>query len=274
MLKPSRALRKAAATGHSLPEVAALRELYGRGVYFRRSQLVMVTGRPKAGKSNLIQWLAHQWGMPALYNCWDMPAFTAAVRHAAIVTGDETSRISAQLAEDGPAAGYYEEALEEGVLEYCFDTKPELPDIQQEIDAWVEKYDSYPDVIVCDNLLNIDGAEEDHRVQKFILRELQDLARRTEALVFVLHHATEGAKDTARPPAARETDGKVNQIPDLVLSVANDGHGGFNLAPVANRNGPSDPNADNPIQIFADFARMQFSQYRPASAPRWENTYE
>ena len=80
MLSPSRALRKAAATGHELPEVAALRELYARGVSFRRSQLVMVTGRPKAGKSNFIQWLSHQWGLPALYNCWDMPAFTAARR--------------------------------------------------------------------------------------------------------------------------------------------------------------------------------------------------
>lgn len=270
MLSPSRALRKAATTGHALPEVPALAGLYARGVQFRRSQLVMVTGRPKAGKSNFIQWLTWSWALPALYNCWDMPAFTAAVRHAAIVTGDDTSRISHHLSEGGPAGEYYEEALEGGVLEYCFDTKPELPDIAEEIDAWVEKYDSYPEVIICDNLLNIDGAEEDHKVQKFILRELQDLARRTEALIFVLHHATEGAKDTSRPPAARETDGKVNQIPDLVLSVANDGEGGFYMAPVANRNGSQDPNADNPIRIYADFGRMQFSQYRPVATPGWE----
>ena len=89
-------------------------------------------------------------------------------------------------------------------------------------------------------------------------------------MTFVLHHATEGAKDTTRPPAARETDGKVNQIPDLVLSVANDGDGGFSMAPVANRNGSSDPNADNPIRIYADFATMHFSQYRPAASPGWE----
>ena len=271
MLSPSRALRKAATTGHALPELPALAGLYSLGVQFRRSQLVMVTGRPKAGKSNFVQWLAYSWGLPALYNCWDMPAFTAAVRHAAIVTGDETSVISRHLGEDGPGGAYYEDALSGGVLEYCFDTKPELPDVQQEIDAWVEKYDAYPDVIICDNLLNIDGAEEDHRVQKFILRELQDLARRTGALVFVLHHATEGAKDTARPPAARETDGKVNQIPDLVLSVANDGEGGFSMAPVANRNGTSDPNADHPVRIYADFGRMVFSQYRPAVSPGWEH---
>jgi hypothetical protein len=270
LLSPSRAIRKAATTGHALPEIAALRGLYERGVSFRGSQLVMVTGRPKAGKSNLVQWMSYEWRLPALYNCWDMPAFTAAVRHAAIVTGDDTMQITRQLAEDGPGAAYYEEALEGGLLEYCFDTRPELPDIQQEIDAWVEKYDAYPEIIVCDNLLNIDGAEEDHKVQKFILRELQSLARATGALIFVLHHATEGTRDTARPPAARETDGKVNQIPDLVLSVANDGEGGFYLAPVANRNGSSDPNAEHPVRIFADFARMQFSQHRPVETGGWE----
>lgn len=271
MLSPARALRKAATTGHALPELSALAGLYSMGVQFRRSQLVMVTGRPKAGKSNFVQWLSYSWGLPALYNCWDMPAFTAAVRHAAIVTGDETSAIARHLGEDGPGGAYYEDALSGGVLEYCFDTKPELPDVQQEIDAWVEKYDAFPDIIVCDNLLNIDGAEEDHRVQKFILRELQDLARRTGALVFVLHHATEGAKDTARPPAARETDGKVNQIPDLVLSVANDGEGGFSMAPVANRNGTSDPNAERPVKIHANFATMQFSAYPPPRITPWSS---
>jgi hypothetical protein len=55
LLSPSRAIRKAATTGHALPEIAALRGLYERGVSFRGSQLVMVTGRPKAGKSNLVQ---------------------------------------------------------------------------------------------------------------------------------------------------------------------------------------------------------------------------
>jgi len=271
VLSPTRSLRKAAATGSEVVLPPALAPLTAAGVAFRRSQLVMVTGRPKAGKSNFVQWLVVTLNVPTLYNCWDMPAFTAAVRHAAIATGDETSAIAHHLGEDGPGAGYYEEAMDASATEYSFDTKPELPDVQQEIDAWVEKYDAYPEIIVCDNLLNIDGAEEDHRVQKFILRELQDLARRTGALVFVLHHATEGAKDTSRPPAARETDGKVNQIPDLVLSVANDGEGGFALAPVANRNGTSDPNADHPIRIHADFGRMIFSQYKPAVAPGWEH---
>jgi len=218
----------------------------------------MVTGRPKAGKSNFVQWLLPQWPEErCLYNCWDMPAMTAISRQAAVVTGHRVQDILRMFDRDDPEAGFYEEELDGSNVEFCFDTNPALPDLGDEVSAWVEKYDAYPDVMVCDNLLNLDEASEDHHAQKFILRQLQKLARDTQSLIFVLHHATEGTKDTSRPPAARETDGKVNQVPDLVLSVANDGNGGFFLSPVAHRNGPSDPNADNPVRIGFDFGSMQ-----------------
>lgn len=245
----------------------ALSGLAAWGVEFRHGQVVMVTGRPKAGKSNLVQWVLPQWpDERCLYNCWDMPAMTAISRQAAVVTGHKTQDILRKFDHDDPEAGFYEEELDGSNVEFCFDTNPTLPQVQEEIDAWVEKYDEYPGVIVCDNLLNIDGAEVDHHEQKFILRQLQKLARETEALVFVLHHATEGTKDTTRPPAARETDGKVTQIPDLVLSVANDGQGGFFMSPVAHRNGPSDPNADNPVRVHFDLSTLQLTNntWRPA----------
>ena len=224
----------------------------------------MVTGRPKAGKSNLVQWLVEQWAdTPCLYNSWDMPAMTAISRQAAVMTHHRVNDILRAFDREDPEAGFYEEELERSNVEFCFDTTPPLEDVQAEIDAWVEKYDEYPCVIVADNLLNVQGADEDHSMQKFILRELQKLARETNALVFVLHHANEGTKDTSRPPAAKDTTNKLNQLPDLVLSVANDGAGSFFLSPVANRNGPSDPNAENPIRIACDFSTMTFT------APGW-----
>lgn len=253
----------------------ALAGLARWGVTFRHGQLVMVTGRPKAGKSNFVQWLVTQWpDQRCLYNCWDMPAMTAISRQAAVVTGDPVTEILKKFDLEDPTAGYYEDRLDESNVEFSFDRKPTLPDVQEEVDAFVEYHDAYPGVMVCDNLLNIDGAEVDHREQKFILRELQSLASTTGALIFVLHHATEGTKDTSRPPAARETDGKVNQVPDLVLSVANDGEGGFAVSPVMNRNGAMDPAAENPVRIWCDFARMQFAATKPMvqawAAPSWQ----
>lgn len=257
---PSRALRKSVAHGKPFPSVSALSGLTRWGVEFRHGMLVMWTGRPKSGKSNILQWLSEQWpDAKGLYMCWDMPAATAISRQAAVITGHRVVDILHIFDQDSPEAGFYEDALDESNLEFCFDRRPALTDVQAEVDAWVEKYDEYPDFIVCDNLLNIDGAEEDHRAQKFILRELHTLASETGACIHVLHHATEGTRDTSRPPAARETDGKVNQIPDLVISVANDGAGSFYLSPVASRSGSSDPNADNPVRIGCDFATVQFT---------------
>lgn len=134
-----------------------------------------------------------------------------------------------------------------------------------EIEAWVEVYDSYPEVIAVDNLLNIDVGEGGHQDYKFALRELQKLARLTGASVHVMHHALENTKDPAKPPAARDTDNKVNQIPEMVLSVAKDPESDrFLIAHALVRNGKSDPEGMHPTVLFADFDRMVFSRYRPA----------
>ena len=265
MLKASKALRKAASTGKALPGVAPLSALEALGVRLRAGQVSMVTGRPKAGKSNLAQWWATIMQVPTLYYSLDMDAFTASIRQAAILTGHDQSEISKRIEEDGPESWFYEGELAEVKIQYCFDTAPALAEMGEELDAYVELWDEYPELIVVDNLLNIEGTLEDHRAQKFALLELQALARRTAAHVMVLHHATEsGVKDTSWPPRLSDTDGKVNQIPELVLSVANDpDQQVFRIAALAVRNGKSDPEARHPISLYAAFNTMQFNNVRP-----------
>lgn len=263
MLQASKALRKAATTGKPLPEVAAFGELYLRGVRFRASQMILWTGRPKAGKSNAVQYLCHHMGLPTLYFALDMDPFTAAVRHAAMLTGDRQHEIAEAL--QGPGRAFYEDVLADTPVRYCFDTAPHLPDIAEEIDAWVEVWDEYPQQIVFDNLLNIDsgGDTGSHYDYKFILRELQKIARHTHACIHVMHHALENTREPARPPKASDTDNKVNQLTEMILSVAKDPETDrFFVAPVLVRNGRSDPNADHPICMYVDFDRMQFNRYR------------
>lgn len=262
----SKAIRRASSTAHPLPPVPALAAL---GVAFRAGQLVMVTGRPAAGKSNFAQWLAHEWALPTLYFALDMTPFTAATREAAIITGHRVSDVARHIDGDGPEAAFYEEELESSVTQFCFDKAPGDEDVVEELDAYVELWGEYPRVMVFDNLLNFAGAEEDHRVQKFILRELQSLAYRTGALVIVLHHAREGVKDVTRPPTAAETDNKVNQIPEVILSVAKDpGSDRFAIAKLKVRDGASDPNAERAAVVWADFSKMHFSPSPPAP-PAW-----
>jgi AAA domain len=257
---PSRGLGRAVLSGAALPSIPALEGLHARQVDFRRGQVIMITGRPKSGKSMFAQWMVEQWpGEPCLYCSWDMPAATAQLRQAAVLTGHTTQEMYPHLANEGPGAGYYLDALETSNVVFSFDTQPVEDDLIEEINACVEMWERYPSVIVCDNLLNVRGAEEDHRIQKQILREFQQIARDTGAMVIVLHHARETQSDTSRPPTAAETDGKVTQIPDLVLSVSNDGGSNFYLSAVMNRNGRMDPNSHDPVRISCDLSRVQFA---------------
>jgi hypothetical protein len=238
-------------------------------VRFRAGQVVMVTGRPKAGKSNFAQWLVTQWGLPTLYYSLDMDAFTAACRQAAIVTGHRLEGIAAAMESGGE--GWYEDELDGSEVAFCFDTTPELPDIQAEMDAYVELNDLYPSVVVVDNLLNIECGEGTHGDYKHVMKQLQSLARQTGALVIVLHHAREGTKDITRPPSAAETDNKINQIPETLLSVAkNPDDDRFQIAVLYQRfGGRSDPNAEHPATIWADFSTMSFTNIKPIAAPSW-----
>jgi hypothetical protein len=282
MLRPSQALQRAAVTGAHLPRVAALAELHEKGIDFRSSQLCMITGRPKAGKSFFAQWLASEWAKaareqgsecPGIYFFLDGTPFTAAVRQAAWVTGDTTASIAEAL--EGPGAAYYEDALATVAddIAFVFDKRPELPAIQAEIDAYVELWDRYPSWMVFDNLLNIEGCFEDHRVQKDVLAELQSLAYTTGACIVVLHHASEsGVKDYSKAPRVGDTDGKVNQLPEMVLPIAKDPDSdAFRIAVGAVRDGaPSDPNGDRPVVLHSDLSRVQFSRKQaPGPMAHW-----
>jgi hypothetical protein len=265
MLTAGRTLRRGVDGGVALPDVTSLRDLHGAGVRFRRGQVVMVTGRPGAGKSNLMQHLVTCWaraGVPILYYSLDMDPWTTGIRQAAAVTGHSQDRIvEAMDTLEGEAQ--YEAALADVDVVYCFDTRPALPDVQEELDAFVELRDEWPGVIVIDNLLNIDtGGEGGHADYKFAMKELQGLARETGATVFILHHAREGVKDTTRPPTMAETDNKMNQIPEVILGVAHDDNTGeMSIAALKVRSGAkSDPGAERPFRLAANFSTMSFSK--------------
>jgi hypothetical protein len=282
VLTASRSLRRAAVSGHPLPRVPALADLYAKGVDFRESQLWMMTGRPKAGKSFAAQWLVSEWARVAreqgstcrgIYFFMDGTPFTAAIRQAAWVTGHPTQDIAKAL--DGPGQAFYEDALDEVAedITFVYDKKPELPDIQESVDAYVELWDEYPRWMVFDNLRNLAGGDEGHEAKKFALSELQSLAYNTGANIGVLHHATEsGVRDYSKPPRVGDTEDKVSQYPEMVLTVAKDPDSDrFLIAVGAQRDGgASDPAAEHPVVLYADLSRVSFTNTRPTG---WAQDY-
>lgn len=272
MHSATRALARAATSGESLPAVQALASLRAGGVNPRGGQMVMIAGAPNAGKSMFMQFWLASMNLPTLYFSADMDPHTAGTRLAAMLTGHTVTSIAHAL-ESGAGSGFYEDALSESRMQFCFDPNPSLPDIGQELDAYVELWDEYPGVIAIDNLLNVDGGE-DFAGQTFVLQELHALARRTGAAVFVAHHASErDARDPYKPPARRDIQNKVTQYPELVLTVAaNAATGEFRVATVKNRNGPNDPGADHPYTLWSDLSRCAFSNTPPP--PQWSYAEE
>jgi len=245
MLTASRALQKARSTGHPLPEVPELAALYAAGCRPKRGQMLLLTGMPKAGKSLFGLWWAKKMGLSTLYVSADMDSHEALTRLAASETGTPSDKVAEHLLdEDG--AEYYADAVEDIPIQWVFDSAPSLWDLEEELDCYVEAHGHWPELIVIDNLMNVVGESEgdDPTVgMQGILKALHGLARETGAAIFVLHHVSENVQTDATIPAPRRgVQGKVSQLPEIVLTVALDPRNNrFGVACVANRGGPCDP---------------------------------
>lgn len=262
MLSAGRALVGARSQGEPLPvipEMDALAQAYG---YLpRKGQVLMIAGQPGSQKSGLALWMTSRWDRPTLYFSADMAQHTAMLRLASLVTGHPRSVVERGLA--GSGEEFYVEAVSDLPITFVFDSSPTLEDISAEIDAFVELWDEYPEVIVIDNAVNV-VMEHDNEwsALRLILGELHSMARLTGAAVVVLHHMAEGAYDPTKPTPRKALHGKVSQLPEIILSIAVDPHeGSLKAVPVKNRDGKSDPNATTFVRLAADMERTRFSPW-------------
>lgn len=259
MLTASRALHRAK-DATPLPLVAELAALHELGVLPRLGQMLMVVGQPGAGKSTFALWYAYKINLPTLYFSADMAAHTATTRLGALTTGMTVTGVGEAITSEG--LGFIQDELKDSPIQWCFDSSPSLDDIADELASWVELWDSYPKLIIVDNAMNIEGAQgDDVGGLRFVLQELHRLARETGAAVLVLHHAREEG-NPLEPSAREKIQGKVAQLPELILTVALDGED-FKIAPVKNRNGYQDPSGHNYRRLAADPERATFNFYVP-----------
>jgi predicted ATP-dependent serine protease len=261
MLTPARAL-SLAADADALPRVDELDGLYRFGFVPRRGQLLMVAGQPGAGKSAFALWFAQRMNARTLYFSADMDAHTAVTRLAALITGFTVDEVASGL--NGPGFGYYEQELQHTSIQFCFDSGPTLQDVADEIAAYVELWDAYPEVIVIDNAMNVEAEMgEEHAGLRLIFKELHRLARETGAGVVVLHHTREEASPFI-PQQRASIQGKVAQLPERILTVALDtSQGAFLFAPVKNRGGKQDATGGTYFRLTAVPERATFRPYVP-----------
>jgi KaiC/GvpD/RAD55 family RecA-like ATPase len=258
MITGARAIAKASRAA-PLPEVPALRPLYAGGVHLRAGQFVCIYGQPKSGKSTFVQWLANEMNVPTLYFSADMDAQDAITRLGAMRTGMRVEDVSDALQTGGE--DYIADEIYESRITWCFDSGPTLMDIQDVLDAYVEVHDAYPRVIIIDNAMNIEGESEDEQGGlRFVFKELHRLAHETGICVIALHHAREEG-DPTQPPSRSQMQGKVAQLPEIILGVALD-QNVFKIAPVAVRSGKCDPSGKTFVSLSADPERAMFAPYQ------------
>ncbi|WP_432482552.1 AAA family ATPase [Kineococcus esterisolvens] len=267
MLTPGRSLALHAESGRELPRVEAFSGLYARGVRPRHGEVIMVAGRSGTQKSGFALFWAAQMNLPTLYFSADMSAFTASSRLASMFTGETTEQVEAGMASGD--RDRYLEALADSKLTFAFGSLS-WERVDEEMAAYVELHNAYPEVIVFDNLMDFEGAESDYTEQMAVMQGATDLSRYTGATVIILHHASDKSWDARTdpwsPPSRDQVKGGLSEKPELSLSVALDPHTlEYRVACIKQRMGPSDPTANTYALMYCQPDKTRFSATRPTS---------
>jgi hypothetical protein len=208
----------------------------------------MVAGRSGSQKSGFALFWVDEMNLDTLYFSADMSAFTASSRLASKRTGYTTEEIEAAVAHGGEDRDEVLDALADSKITFSFGSPITWRQVDEELDAYVELRNKFPEVIVFDNLMDFEGAEADYTAQMGVMQSVTELARDTGATVIVMHHASDKSWDARTdpwsPPSRDQVKGGLSEKPELSISVALDPNSlNFNVAVIKQRMGPQDPTA-------------------------------
>lgn len=229
----------------------------------------MVAGRSGTQKSGFALWYTAMMNCKTLYFSADMSAFTASSRLACTMTGDSTEVVEASMAAGGPVRQQYLDALKPLNFTFSFGSPITWRQVDEELEAYVELWDEYPEVIVFDNLMDFDGAEADYTEQMSVMSAITELARYSGATCIVLHHASDktwqATSNPWKPPARSEIKNGMAEKPELTLGVALDPTSfEYNIAVLKQRMGPSNPSGERYATLRC---RPEITRFEPYIKP-------
>lgn len=220
----------------------------------------MIAATPAAGKTMIATKLVQKINEPTLFFSADTDDATMLVRAAAMVTGEMQSDIREALREGG--AQYYGAKLRDEFTDvrFVFESDPTYEDLELETTAFAEVYGDMPRVIVVDNLMNLVGENENEWASmRDHTKAIKRLVRITGAALLVLHHMSENSTHPEFPAPRRDIQGKVSQLPELIISLASSEEAdAIRACAVKNRFGPSDPSGRAFVEVPVDLDRVQF----------------
>ena len=240
--------------------------LVQEGIRFRRGQLTMFAGQPNAGKSLLALWMAVQMKVPTLYISADTDAYTTSIRAAAMITGHQVASVE-EAFRTGEGKDFYTEELSSiHHLQFDFAPSPTLDEVDLAIRAYGEAYGEYPHMIIVDNAMNVVSMQGDEwSGLREIAKAMHHIARETEAAVLLLHHTSENEGKPDLPPSRKAIQGKISQLPEMILTVALvPWSGEFRIAAVKNRFAANSADGSRFVTLWADPSRMSMYADRTA----------
>jgi hypothetical protein len=221
-------------------------------VKFRHGATSMLAGKPGAGKSIFALNMLDRWAreaIPIMYFSADSDEYTVARRLGGIISGLPTDRIE-QMRPRELGAVLDVDYLKHVRFEYRTNGRDETAAdfIAGRMVAYEQMYGAFPSVVFVDNLINYAPSAQDWGAMIDLLNEFNSLALETMSHICVLHHASRGYGNSADPVPVEAIQGKVDQIPRLVLTIAASGNMRA-VACVKNTNGPQHPSADKWMQF-------------------------
>ena len=256
MKRLSQRRRKGTSSGVPLPDFFGL--LKAHEIRLRRGQLTMLVAQPNGGKSLFAAFAAIQMRVPTLFISADTDEATMRIRAAAHLMQKPAREVEEMMASSGSVI--VDEALEvlDEFLFLAYEPAPSLDDIWEETLAVEEVLGRWPTLVVIDNLMNVQGESDgEWQEMRANMQHFHTLARKIDACIMVLHHVSESDSRPFAPPSRRSVQGKVNQLPEQILSVAmNPKENQFRIAAVKNRHGAHDPTGEEYVSLVVDAPRM------------------
>jgi RecA-family ATPase len=113
-------------------------------------------------------------------------------------------------------------------------------------------------MIIVDNAMNVVSLHNDEWAGlREIAKAMHHIARETDAAVMLLHHTTEAEGRPDMPPSRKAIQGKIAQLPEMILTVALvPANGEFRVACVKNRFAANSADGSKFVTLWADASRM------------------
>lgn len=262
MLSLAQAASKRGNAGQPLPGMYS--GLADRQAQINRGQLTLIVGPASAGKSLFAMNYICRAKVPTLAFFLDSDPLTVASRFGAILADETFYHVKSNI-------DSYTNVLQDVKDVQTVFQGEDLNDIKLQVEAYEARYGAYPSMILIDNLGNMTSSLGDEwAVLKAYTLELNNLALKWQCAIVATHHTTD--LNSCEPAQRTAILGRITQYPRLIFSIGfNPQSKEYKVAVVKNSQGPSDPQAFNPVIMWADTARMKLMESNP-NAPVWTPT--